>query len=84
MESSYWKEFIAETACDLQRVERPKRLTQRRYEIVERNIVISFFILRRLIELHKVSSQVRESHLEVYFWPSTGILSFTPKTGKGA
>lgn len=75
MESSYWKEFLAETASDLQRVARPKRLTQRRYEIVERNIVICFFLLRRLIELHKVSSKVRDFRLQVFAWPSTGKVS---------
>ncbi|NVM23059.1 MAG: hypothetical protein HWN68_14910 [Desulfobacterales bacterium] len=74
MESSYWKEFLAETASDLHRVARPKRLTQRRYEIVERNIVIGFFLLRRLIELHKVSSRVRDFRLKVFAWPSTGKL----------
>ena len=74
MESQYWKEFLAETASDLQHVARPKRLTQRRYEIVERNIIISFFLLRRLIELHKVSSEVRDFRLLVFAWPSTGKL----------
>lgn len=74
MESSYWKEFLAETASDIQRVRRPKRLTQRRYEIVERNIIISFFLLRRLIELHKVSKKVRDFRLQVFAWPSTGKL----------
>lgn len=72
MESSYWKEFLGETASDLRRVAKPKRLTQRRYEIVERNIVISFFLLRRLIELKKVSSKVRDLRLDVFAWPSTG------------
>ena len=74
MESSYWKEFLAETASDLQHIARPKRLTQRRYEIVERNIVISFFLLRRLIELHTVSGKVRDFRLKVFAWPSTGKL----------
>ena len=74
MESSYWKEFLAETASDLQHVTRPKRLTQRRCEIVERNIVISFFLLRRLIELRLVSKKTRDFRLEVFAWPSTGKL----------
>ena len=74
MESSYWKEFLAETASDLRRVSLPKRLTQRRYEIVERNIVVSFFILRRLIELHKVSSKIQDFRLQVFAWPSAGKL----------
>lgn len=74
MESSYWKEFLVETASDLRSVARPKRLTKRRYEIVERNIVISFFLLRRLIELHKVSGKVRNFGLRVFAWPSTGKL----------
>ena len=71
MESLYWKEFLAETAKDIRRVPRPKRLTQRRYEIVDRNIAISFFVLRRLIERHKVSKKVLDFRLEMFLWPST-------------
>ena len=74
MESWYWKEFLSETASELRRVERPKRLTQRRYEIVERNVVISFFLLRRLIELHRVSAKTRDFRLSVFARPSTGKL----------
>ena len=74
MESSYWKEFLDDMASELQHVARPKRLTQRRCEIVKRNIVISFFLLRRLIELNKVSSKVRDFRLKVFAWPSTGKL----------
>ena len=72
MESSYWKEFLAETAKDIRRVPCPKRLTQRRYEIVERNIAISFFILRRLIERQRVSKKIIDFSMEVFSWPSTG------------
>jgi len=74
MESFYWKEYLAETATDIQRVAQPKRLTQRRYEIVERNIIISFFLLRRLIEFHKVSSKIREYRFKIFSWRSTGKL----------
>lgn len=74
MESSYWKEYLSETATDLRRVPKPKRITQRRWEIVERNITLSFFILRRLIELHKVSKATRDFQLNVFSWPSTGKL----------
>jgi len=74
MESSYWKEFLAETASDLRRVATPKRLTQRRFELVERNIVISFFLLRRLIEMRKVSKRTQNFQLHVFAWPSTGVL----------
>jgi len=74
MESFYWKEFLAETASEIKRVSNPKRITQRRSEIVERNIVISFFLLRRLIEMYKVSIKVRNYQLKVFAWPSTGKL----------
>ncbi len=74
MESCYWKEFLSKTATDIRRVSKPKRITQRRGKIVERNITISFFILRRLIELHKVSKSIRDFQLHVFSWPSTGKL----------
>ena len=74
MESRYWKEFLIATASDIRRTSRPPRLTQRRYEITERNVVISFFVLRRLIELHKVSRKVREFRLNVFAAPLAGKL----------
>ena len=74
MESFYWKEFLSETASEIRQVPLPRRITQRRSEIVERNIVISFFLLRRLIELHRVSTKVRNFELQVFAWPSTGKL----------
>lgn len=75
MESFYWKEFLLKTASELRHVKHPKPLTLRRMEIVERDIVISFFVLRRLIELHKVSNKVKDFQLSVFAWPSTGKLA---------
>jgi|WetSurMetagenome_2_1015567.scaffolds.fasta_scaffold505016_1 hypothetical protein len=74
MESMYWKEYLAHTASDLRYNAKPKPLTQRRYEITERNIVVSFFILRRLIEWHKVSGDLRDCCIKIFCWPTTGKL----------
>ncbi len=74
MESAYWKELLAEVATGLRRVSSPKRLTLRRYETVERDVAIGFFVLRRLIELRQVSSVISRSRVEVLTWPSAGNL----------
>ena len=60
MESFYWKEFLAETASDVcEGLAQPRRLTLRRHEIIERNVIISFFLLRRMIELLGIKSGKR-------------------------
>jgi len=48
MESQYWKEFLTSTAKELAWKKFPKRLTERRFEIIERDVILSFFIIRRL------------------------------------
>ncbi len=75
MESIYWKEFLVSTASELKKVKRPKPLTLRRLEIIERDIALSFFILRKLIELHKVSKKIRDYPFKVFLWPCTEKLS---------
>jgi len=65
IDSLYWKEELAKISKILKRVENPKRWSERRLGIVERDIMIGFFLLRRIIELHKVSSRVRDYTISV-------------------
>lgn len=66
MESQYWKEFLASTAEELSWEKTPKRLTERRLEIMERDVILCFFIIRRLIELHRVSRKTIDFEFEIY------------------
>ena len=65
-ESCYWKEELARIAKTIKPVRQPRRWSDRACSIVERDIAIGFFIVRRLIELYKVSSQTRDFSMEVY------------------
>lgn len=54
------KDELLRSAKKLSRVERQKRLTQRALLIVEREIVIGCYVIRKLVEAHKVSKSTKE------------------------
>ena len=72
MESRYWKELLSATAKELSWRKSPKRLTQRRCEIIERDVILNFFIIRRLIELSRVSRKTIDFEFEVFSCPFNG------------
>ena len=72
MESRYWKEFLTSTAKELAWKKSPKRLTERRLEIIERDVILSFFIIRRLIESYKVSKRTIDYKFEIFSCPYNG------------
>ena len=72
IESRYWKEELARIAKTLKPVRKPPRWSERAVCVVERDLMIGFFIIRRLIELHKVSSLTRDFKMKVYSCPSQG------------
>ena len=72
IESRYWKEQLALIAKTLKLVRKPPRWSVRACCIVERDIMIGFFIIRRLIELHMVSSRTRDFKMKVYSCPNQG------------
>lgn len=74
IESRYWKEELHRIAAQLHPRPRPKRWSERQHCIIERDLVIGFFIVRRLIELHKVSPAIRNFRMDTYFAPTRGTL----------
>lgn len=66
IESCYWKEELERVSRSLRPVSKPPRWTERGHCIIERDIMIGFFIIRRMIELHKVSSAIRGMVLRVF------------------
>ncbi|MCG3180120.1 MAG: hypothetical protein BIFFINMI_02475 [Phycisphaerae bacterium] len=72
IESCYWKDELRRIANSLRRVSNPSRWSERAHCIIERDIMIGFFVLRRLIELNKVSSLTRNSHLRIFSYVTTG------------
>ncbi|WP_374428716.1 hypothetical protein [Tabrizicola sp.] len=71
IESLYWKEELARIAKTIRPVLKPKRWSERAVCTVERDVMIGFFIVRRLIELHKVSSRIADKKLNVFCAPVT-------------
>lgn len=70
-ESLYWKEELDRITRTLRPVPKPKRWSERAVGTVERDVMIGFFIVRRMIELHKVSSRVTDMNLDVFSTPVT-------------
>lgn len=71
IESLYWKEELARIAKIIRPVSKPKRWSERAVCTVERDVMIGFFIVRRMVELHKVSSRVAKMQLDVFSAPVT-------------
>jgi hypothetical protein len=69
IESLYWKEELARIAKCISPVAKPKRWSERAVCTIERDAMIGCFIVRRLVELHKVSSRVAKLQLDVFSAP---------------
>ena len=71
IESRYWKEELARIALLLRPVSKPRRWTERAVCTVERDLMIGFFMVRRMIELHKISGRLSKSRLKIFSTPAT-------------
>jgi len=74
IESHYWKEELARIANTVARVAKPPRWSERAHCMVERDLIIGFFLLRRLVELNKVSSAIADRRFTVFSYKSRGKL----------
>jgi hypothetical protein len=72
IESCYWKEELRRISKLVRPVTKPRRWTERAHCIVERDLMIGFFIIRRMIELHKVSPKTKNFNMEVYSFRNRG------------
>src|SRR3990172_524460 len=72
IESCYWKEELLLHAKRLAPTTKPPRWTERLAVRFEREIIISFFCIRKLFDNHKVSSASRNHKATVYVSKSTG------------
>ena len=69
IESLYWKEELARIAKSIRPVAKPKRWSERAVCTVERDVMVGCFMVRRMVELHKVSSRVAKLQLDVFSAP---------------
>ena len=72
IESCYWKEDLLNHAKRLRPISNPPRWSERRVVNFEKELIISFFCIRKLFESNKVSSASREYRANIYWCPSTG------------
>lgn len=72
MESYYWKEELHRIAWSIRHVPKPPRWSERGHCVVERDLMVGFFILRRLIESHTVSTATRDQLLNVFSYLARG------------
>ncbi len=72
IESCYWKEDLLNHAKRLRPIKKPSRWTERLVVNFEKEIIISFFCIRKLFETHKVSSKYREYKAQVYSYAPSG------------
>ena len=73
IESRYWREELTRIAKTIKPLRKPPRWSERTHCVVERDLMIGFFIIRRLIELNKVSSRTRDYSLKVHACPAVAI-----------
>jgi hypothetical protein len=75
IESLYWKEELARIAKTIRPVAKPKRWSERAVCSVERDVMIGCFMVRRLVELDKVSSRVAKLQVDVFSAPVVKIVT---------
>lgn len=71
-ESSYWKDDLLKTARKLERKKKQKRWPERALVNFEKEMFISFYSIRKLIEAHKISTDLIETTITVKSYPSLG------------
>jgi hypothetical protein len=72
IESRYWKEELERIAATLRPSKKPPYWSERAHCIVERDVMLGSFMVRRLIELHKVSSATRNLTMKAFSCPTRG------------
>ncbi|GAB3550082.1 hypothetical protein GCM10027343_32700 [Noviherbaspirillum agri] len=72
IESRYWKEDLLAHARRLQPVRAPKRWTERTAVNFEKELMISFFMVRVLLERNKLSTKLQQLRIPVARYPWNG------------
>jgi hypothetical protein len=66
IESIYWKNDLLNHAKKLENKKVPKRFYERTYVNFEKNIIISFFKIRKLIECKKITDKLKSHNFNIY------------------
>lgn len=71
-ESSYWKEDLLKTVNKLAKKKNQKKWSERSYVSVEKDIFLSFYSIRKLIEAHKITSTLTNKLYKIVSFESKG------------
>jgi hypothetical protein len=69
IESVYWKEDLLKYAEQFKPVLKPPKWSERLQVNFEKDVIISFFMVRKLIESNKLSSKLTEYKVKIYRSP---------------
>ena len=71
-ESAYWKEELFRNAKRLRRRKTQQRWTERSHAGLEKDVMIGFYSIRKLIESHKISDELRDRLVPLQCYPWSG------------
>lgn len=72
IESRYWKEDLLSHVRRLRPVVKPKRWSEKLVVNFEKELAVSFFLIRKLFEEHRVSSRSTKYGASIYSYMPTG------------
>ena len=73
IESRYWKKELLDYAKSLKNQKEIKRWSEKSQVLFEKNLIINFFIIRKLIETKKISDSIRLRKYKIKAYPKNSI-----------
>jgi hypothetical protein len=71
-DSAYWKEELFRNANRLKRRQTQRKWVERSHAGLEKDVMISFYSIRKLIEAHKISDELRDRPVPLRGYPWSG------------
>jgi hypothetical protein len=66
IESKYWKKDLLNYSKDLRKQKEVKRWTEKKQVLFEKGVILNFFIIRKLIEVNKISTSLKNKKYNLY------------------
>ncbi|SFS79705.1 hypothetical protein [Lutibacter maritimus] len=73
IESRYWKKELLDYAKSLKNQKEIKRWSEKSQVIFEKDLIINFFIIRKLIETKRISDSLRQKKYKIKAYPKNSI-----------
>ena len=73
IESRYWKKELLDYAKSLKNQKEIKRWSEKSQVIFEKDLIINFFIIRKLIETKRISDSLRLKKYKIKAYPKNSI-----------